>query len=407
MKRGFKLVDNDLGLVFIPSKIGNVEIPNRLVRSATYHGMATEDGHVTDKLLKVYSNLARGGVGLAITGVSIIRNDGRQLAYMLGNYSDDYIEDLSKIAGIYHDTVNEVGNNSKIFLQIGHSGVQVTHWGWTGDLISSSPIESDIVQKTAIPLSHEKILEIAESFGEATSRAKKAGFDGVQYHGAHGYLITQFYSPYMNGRDDDYGGSTENRARFVLDLLNASRKKVGNDFPICMKMNGSDRIKGGLTAMEAAQLASIFAKSGFDMLEISSYIWDAGRLERPISLPPESQKDIRQRGLEAFNLNLAKEIKEYLKQDPSTNIPITLVGGLYRFETIRDIIDKEEIDLCAMSRPLIRQPDLPLIWKKGPPFPEAECIHCNLCMNDIIVKGSRSKGIRCIKKEKEERKKKK
>ncbi len=401
------MVDNDLGLVFTPVKIGNVEIPNRLVRSATFHGMATEDGYVTDKLIKVYDNLAMGGIGLAITGVSIVKNDGRQLANMLGNYSDEYIEGLSRIAGSYHDTVNEVGNKSKVFLQIGHAGVQVTHWGWAGDLISSSPIESDIAQKTAISLSPEKILEIAEIFGEATSRAKKAGFDGVQYHGAHGYLITQFYSPYMNKRDDDYGGSTENRARFVLDILEASRKKVGNNFPICLKMNGSDRIKGGLEVKEAAQLASIFAKSGFNMLEISSYIWEAGRLEKPVSLPPESQKDVRQRGLEAFNLNLAKEIKEYLKKESSTDIPITLVGGLYRFETIKNITDNEGIDFCAMSRPLIRQPSLPSIWKNGPPFPEAECIHCNLCTKDFIVKGSRSKGVRCIKKEKEDRKKKK
>ncbi len=401
------MVDNDLGLVFTPIKIGNIEIPNRLVRSATYHGMATEDGHVTDKLLDVYSKLAKGGIGLAITGVSIVREDGKQLANMLGNYSDEYIEDLSKIAGIYHDTGKEVGNDSKIFLQLGHCGVQVTHWGWTGDLISSSPVESEIVQKTAIPLSAEKISEMAEIFGEATSRAKKAGFDGVQYHGAHGYLITQFYSPYMNERNDNYGGSTENRARFVLDILEASRKKVGKDFPISMKMNGSDRIEGGLDVGEAAQLASIFAKSGFDMLEISSYIWDAGRLEKPVSLPAESQRDIRQRGREAFNLIFAKGIKEFLEKDPSTDIPITLVGGLYRFETIRDIIDNEGIDLCAMSRPLIRQPDLPSIWKKGSPFPEAECIHCNLCTNDFIVKGPRSKGVRCIKKEKEDRKRKK
>lgn len=400
------MVDNDFGLVFTPVKIGNIEIPNRLVRSATHDSMANEDGYITDNLIKKYQSLAMGGVGLTITGVAVVRNDGRWLANMLGVYSDDYIEGLSILAGSYHDASKEIGNDSKIFLQIGHCGVQMSHRGWTGELISSSATESDVVQKIAKPMTFDDIMEMAEVFGEATNRAKKAGFDGIQYHGAHGYLITQFYSPYMNHRDDNYGGSTENRARFALDILKTSRKKAGTNFPISMKMNGSDRINGGLEVSEAKILASIFAKSGFDMLEISSYIWDAGMLERPISLPPESQKDIRQRGLEAFNLNLASEIKEYLKQDSSTNIPITLVGGLYRFETIRTIIDKEGIDLCAMCRPLIRQPDLPSIWKKGPPFPEAECIHCNLCMNDVIVKGPRSKGIRCIKKEKEDRKKK-
>lgn len=396
----------ELGSVFSPAKIGIIEIPNRLVRSATYQNKGTDDGIVTDKIIKTYNELARGGVGLTITGKTVVRKDGRVLPNMLSIYSDEHIDGLSRLAGNYHDSAGEIGVDSKIFLQIGHGGVEITHWGWEGDIISSSAVESDILLKTAIPLSPDEILQLAEIFGEATNRAKKAGFDGVQYHGAHGYLITQFYSPYMNHRDDNYGGSTENRARFVLDILKASRKKVGNSFPISMKMNGSDRIEGGLDVKEAAKLASIFAKSGFDMLEISSYIWEAGRQETPISLPPESQKDIRQRGLEAFNLNLAKEIKENLKNDPSTNIPITLVGGLYRFETIRNIIDNEEIDFCAMSRPLIRQPDLPSIWKNGAPFPEAECIHCNLCTKDFLVRGPRSKGVRCIKKEKEDRKKK-
>ncbi len=396
----------ELGSVFTSAKIGIIEIPNRLVRSATYQNKGTDDGFVTDKVIKTYNELARGGVGLTITGFTLVRKDGRVLPNMLGIYSDEYIDGLSRLAGNYHDSAREIGVNSKIFLQIGHAGVEISHWGWEGDIISSSAVESDILQKTAISLSPDEILQLAEIFGEATNRAKKAGFDGVQYHGAHGYLITQFYSPYMNHRDDSYGGSTENRARFVLDILKASRKKVGNSFPISMKMNGSDRIEGGLDVKEAAKLASIFAKSGFDMLEISSYIWEAGRQETPISLPPESQKDIRQRGLEAFNLSLAKEIKENLKIDPSTNIPITLVGGLYRFETIINIIDNEDIDFCAMSRPLIRQPDLPSIWKNGPPFPEAECVHCNLCTKDFLVRGPKSKGVRCIKKEKEDRKKK-
>jgi 2,4-dienoyl-CoA reductase-like NADH-dependent reductase (Old Yellow Enzyme family) len=403
-ERGLSLAENDLGLVFTPVKIGNLEIPNRLVRSATHDSRANKDGYITDSLINIYDHLARGGVGLTITGVAIVRNDGRWLANMLGIYSDDYIEGLSQLAGTYHDASKEVGNKSKIFLQIGHCGVQMAHWGWTGEIISSSATKNELIQKTAKPMTSADIIEMVEVFGDATNRAKKAGFDGIQYHGAHGYLITQFYSPYMNHRDDNYGGSIENRARFALDILKASRKKVGSNFPISMKMNGSDRIKGGLTIGEAKILASIFAKAGFDMLEISSYNWDAGRLVKPISLPPESPKQIRQRGLEAFNLDLAKEIKKYLGNDPSTNIPLTLVGGLYRFETIRNIIDNEGIELCAMCRPLISQPDLPSIWKGGSPFLESECIHCNLCSNEFITKGPKSKGVRCIRKENKERK---
>ncbi len=401
------MVNNDLGIVFTPYKIGNVEISNRLVRSATFEYMATEDGFVTNDLIELYEELARGGIGLTITGVSYVREDSRWLAKMVGNYSDELIEGLSKIAGAYHDVANEMGNDSKIFLQIGACGVQNTHWGQTqAELVSSSPIENEIIHKTAKALKTDEILEFAEAFGDATNRAKKAGFNGVQYHGAHGYLITQFYSPYMNKRIDNYGGSTENRARFLLDILEASRKKVGNNFPICLKMNGLDRIEGGLTTEEAAKLAIIFSKAGIDAIEISSYIWEAGRLESVISLPPESQKNIRQRGLEAFNLEIAKEIKNGLNEDPSIDIPIILVGGLYRFDKIRKIIETTDIEFCAMSRPLIRQPNLPSVWQNGPPFSEAECVHCNLCVNEFLVKGPKAKGLRCIKKEKEERRRK-
>ncbi len=399
------MINKDLSLVFSPEKIGNVEISNRLVRSATYECMATEEGHITDNLIKIYKELAMGGVGLTITGHAVVREDGKNLAKMSCIHSDDYIEGLSRLAGNYHDATKEVGNDSKIFLQMGHCGVQISHWGWTGELVSSSPTES-VIQKIARPLKIEEIIEMAEYYGEATNRAKKAGFDGVQLHGAHGFLITQFYSPYMNHRDDIYGGSIENRAKFVLDILKSSRKKVGYNFPIIMKMNGSDKIKGGLEAEEAAKFAYIFAKAGINSLEISSYIWEAGRRESLISLPPEAQRNIRQRGLEAFNLEFAKKIKEALEKDSSINIPIILVGGLYRFETIKSIIETTGIEFCSMCRPLIRQPDLPNTWRNGPPFPEAECIHCNLCTKDFLVKGPKCKGVRCVKKEKEERKKK-
>ncbi|MHA1294617.1 MAG: NADH:flavin oxidoreductase, partial [Promethearchaeota archaeon] len=318
----------------------------------------------------------------------------------------DYIEGLSRLAGSYHDIVNELGNESKIFIQIGHSGCQIAHWGWQGQTISSSQNYYSLGKKTAKALTIKEISEIIEAFSEAAYRSKKAGFDGVQLHGAHGYLITQFYSPFFNKRTDIYGGSIENRARFTLKIFKSIRKKVGNNYPVCIKMNGSDRIENGLKVSEAAQLACIFAKAGFNALEISSYIHEAGRLEKIASLPPESQKFVRKRGLEAFNLDIAKTIKKELIEKGLSKIPIILVGGLYRFENIKNIVENNSIDFCALSRPLIRQPNLPNLWKKGPLFQEAECTHCNLCTQDFLVKGPKCKGVRCILKEKEMRKRK-
>lgn len=386
------------GLVFEPTRIGNIKIPNRLVRSATYECRATVEGFITEDLINTYEDLARGGVGLSITGMSYVREDGNQLPKMIGSYSDEQVPGLSQLAGKYHDIANDFGNNSKIFLQLGHAGRQISFGGYEGEMVSSSAVEERIHKRTPRALTVEEIAELANCFGEAAGRAKIAGFDGVQFHGAHGYLITQFYSPYMNKRTDAYGGCPENRIKFPLQLLEESRKRVGNQFPICLKMNGSDRIDGGLEVEEAAYLATLLVEAGFDALEISSYIWEAGMREKVVSLPPESQRKIRERNLEAFNLDLAIKIKDAFVKNK--NIPIILVGGLYRFETIRDILETTPIEFCAMSRPLICQPNLCELWRNGPPFPEAECIHCNLCTKDFLDHGINCKGVRCINKEK-------
>ncbi len=389
-------------IVFTPKNINNVTIPNRIVRSATFECRATTLGEVTDSMVKFYEELARGGTGLVITGMTFVRKDGRPTPKMMANDSDNKLEGLTRISEAFHEATKEVGFDSKIFLQIGHSGREVGPHGWDGDLVSSSAIEDKVVKKLPKALSIEEIHEMVNLFAEATQRAKKAGFDGVQYHGSHGYLITQFYSPYMNRRADEFGGSTENRAKFAIKILSSSRKLVGGSFPICLKMNGSDRIPGGLQIEEACKLASMFEKSGYDALEISSYIWEAGMQEDVISLPPEARRHVRKRNIEAYNLDLAIEITRHVK------IPIMLVGGLYRFENIADILLNTDIDFCAFSRPLIAQPALPKMWMEwdaNKKYPQAECVHCNLCTRDFLVKGIKCQGVRCIHKEKLARKK--
>lgn len=209
----------------------------------------------------------------------------------------------------------------------------------------------------------------------------------------------------MNQRTDAYGGTTENRARFAIALLNACRKQVGYHFPICIKMNGSDRLEGGLDAAEAAQLAILFANAGFDAIEISSYIWDAIIFDEVKSLPPESQRKIRQRNKEAFNLPLALHIKTALLQEAEINIPIMLVGGIYRLDTIKTILQETSIEFCALSRPLIRQPNLPLLWRIGANT-EAECVHCNSCTQDFLTHGEHCEGVRCVRLQRDQKKRK-
>jgi len=401
-----QLTEDTFGVVFTPAKIGNVEIPNRLVRSATHDCRATNDGFVTDALVKVYDKLARGGAGLTISGMSMVREDGNQTAKMLGNYSDDHLDGLTQLAGTYHDVVKEIGSKSKFFLQIGHAGRQTSPHGYPGEMISSSPTKNPATLKIAKAMTIDEITDIAICFAEAVKRAKVAGFDGVQFHGAHGYLITQFYSPYMNKRTDEYGGTPEKRAKFVVRLLEDCRQKVGNQFPISLKMNGSDRIAGGLEVDEAAHLATIFGEAGFDSLEISAYIWECIIYDSPKSIPPESQRKVRERNMEGYNLELARTIKSELLERVEKKVPLILVGGLYRYETIRTILNETSIEFCSLSRPFISQPNLPNLWQKGPPFPEADCVHCNLCAQDFLHRGGKSKGVRCIWKEKQRKKKK-
>ncbi len=393
------MTDDLFGDVFTPFKIGNFEIPNRLVRSATYTCRATETGFVTDDLIENYVKLAQGGIGLTISGMSYVREDGNQLPRMIANYLDAHIEGLTQLAGSYHDATNDFGDKSKIFLQLGHCGRQAFSTGYSGQLISSSAVEDKVFKNTSKELTIDEIERITECFGEAARRAKIANFDGIQFHGAHGYLITQFYSPFMNQRTDEYGGSTENRARFVVDLIRACRRRVGNNFPITIKMNGSDRVPNGLDVNEASVLAKIFVEAGCDCLEISSCIWDVLMYNKPKSIPPEAQIKLRQRGIEAYNLELAQTIKNNLQQN-KINVPIILVGGLFRLNTIKSIIKSTNIEFCAMCRPLIRQPNLPSLWKKGSSL-EADCIHCNLCTHNFTVHGSKCGGVRCIKKERE------
>ncbi len=369
-----------------PMNIGNLVIKNRFVRSATYEGMATEEGHVTDKLVELYKNLALGGVGLIITGYAYVQKSGMAFDTQMGVYSDDLISGLHKIA----DVVHKNSPDCKIALQIVHCGRQSRHLQNT---LAPSAVLDKLTKKMPKEMTVEQIKETIEAFAQAIRRAKEARFDAVQLHGAHGYLISEFLSPYTNKRTDQYGGSTEKRIKFVEDIYNRSVELVGKDFPILIKMNGDDFLEGGITVDESKIIAEKLSKLGFAAIEVSGCMWEVCKRSKKelgwkSTFVPESRMFVGTKNDPAYNLPSAKEIKKVIE------VPLILVGGINSLELVEQILTEGNADFVSLSRPLIREPDLPNRWLKGIGDSNVECVYCNGCMSSLVTTG-----IRCVKKE--------
>jgi len=369
-----------------PINIGNLKIKNRFVRSATYEGMATEEGHVTDQLIELYKKLAEGGVGLIITGYTYIQKSGISFDKQMGIYDDELISNLQKIADIVH----EYGHGCKVIKQIVHCGRQSRHLEST---LAPSAILESLTNKMPKEMTLADIKQTIEAFAQAVRRAKQAGFDGVQLHGAHGYLISEFLSPYTNKRSDDYGGSTENRVRFVEDIYKRSVELVGRDFPILIKMNGVDFLEGGVTIEESKKIAKKLEELGIAAIEVSGGMWEVCKLSKKelgwkATFIPESRMFVGTKNNPAYNLPFAKEIKKEI------DIPVIVVGGINSLDLVEQILKEKGADLIAFSRPLIREPDLPNRWLKGIGNRTVECEYCNGCLSSLI-----NTGLRCVKKE--------
>ena len=378
-------------LVFEPKEIGRMVIKNRLVRSATYEGMASEDGRVTDELVELYKTLAEGGVGLIITSYTCVQPSGKAMPHQTGIDRDDLIPGLKRIV----ETVHKHGDGCKVAMQLVHCGRQSFILENT---IAPSAVLEPVVNKMPREMTVEEIEETIKAFAEAARRAKEAGFDAVQLHAAHGYLLSEFLSPYTNRRTDEYGGSTENRIKIVEDIYERTKEKVGKDFPILIKMNVDDFLEGGINLNESKKIAGRLSKTGFAAIETSGCMWEVTtRSEEELgwrpAMIPESRINIRPKDKEAYHLPYAREIKKLI------DAPLILVGGIRSLDVIERILAEGSADFIALSRPLIRQPDLPNRWLKGIGGLTADCISCNGCVGSLF-----EGGVRCIQKERTEQK---
>lgn len=374
-------------MLFQPKKIGDVTLKNRIVRSATYEGMA-RDGIVDERYVDLYRRLAMGEVGLIIGGFAFVKRNGIATRYQAGIHSDECIPMLRKAT----EAVHEVDENVKFVLQIAHCGRQRTGCKEYGEPVAPSTVGyiSHGIKKDIEIVPREMTLaeveEIVQSFIAAAERAKRAGFDGVQLHAAHGYLLSEFLSPHTNRRTDAYGGNTENRVRIILEILDGIRESCGKEWPVVIKLQVDDflKVEPSLKMPESLNIAKGVAEAGFDAIEISGGIY-----ESPILMTTKT--NIKTPEDEAYFLPYARMIKKVIGETP-----LILVGGIRSLEVAERILRDAEADFISICRPLIREPDLPKKWRKNLTY-KAECISCNRCFREM-----RDKGLRCIALEKGE-----
>jgi 2,4-dienoyl-CoA reductase-like NADH-dependent reductase (Old Yellow Enzyme family) len=354
-------------------KIGNIEADNRFVRSATWEGMATDEGAVTDRLIGYVENVAKGGIGLLIASYASVAPRGRNLPRMLAISSDDFTPRLAEMAGRIHR--HEVPTAA----QLVHAGAQTRPDNIGGESpIAPSSIENPAFGVVAEEMTIRDIHRTIDAFAQAADRAKEAGFDAVQLHIAHGFLLNQFLSPFSNRRTDDYGGSPQKRRRFVLETYKAARDAVGSEYPIFAKLNSDDYFEGGLTEEESLQMARCLADEGIDAIEVSGGTPASGELQ-------PARKNIETGEQEAYFADYARRLKARVQ------VPVMLVGGIRSYELAESLLADEKADMISMARPLISEPHLVARWREGD-RERARCISCNKCM----VAGIKEGGIRCV-----------
>jgi 2,4-dienoyl-CoA reductase-like NADH-dependent reductase (Old Yellow Enzyme family) len=348
---------NSVSKLFSPGHIGTLLVPNRLVRSATAERMSDPDGRPGPQFLRLYRDLARGGVGLIISGHMYVDPAGKAHPEMASVSSDDHVPALGQVADLVHR------EGGLVAVQINHGGMHAN--GETVDEpIAPSALDAPFLKRPAREMTPAEIELAIDSFAQAARRVKQAGFDGVQIHAAHGYLISQFLSPFVNRRTDEWGGDLEGRTQFLRAVARAVREQVGPAYPVFVKLGMLDGMEGGLTAEEGVQVVAALEEMGLDAVEISSGVGGGRNLSMPAG--------IRTAADEAYFRPLAQGARS------ATRLPIILVGGFRSRRVMEALLEAGDADFVSMARPLICEPDLPNRLRLGLQE-RACCISGNRC----------------------------
>lgn len=351
--------------LFDNTEIKGMRLKNRFIRSATWLRRAHCDGHISDDVLHFYEELAKGGAGLILTGYAFVSQGEQPNPRMLGAYDDRFIKGFEKLADIVHC------HGSLIALQIAYGGSQCTHPDAKSmDIIGASAVYNAYTDVTPREATKKDIQTLVEDFGQAAVRAQKAGMDGVQVHAAHGYLLSQWLTPYFNRRTDEYGGSIHNRARIIYEICEEIRARVGNDFPLMIKMNYSDLVRGSqyLTMEEAMKVFVRLDEMEVDLIEVSG-----GNTSLIGSFDRSARKDIADREKQSYFRAAAAQAASRVK-----HAKVALVGGNRKPKLMTEILNETEIEYFSLSRPFLCEPDIVNKWKSDTEY-EMKCRACNQC----------------------------
>ena len=336
--------------IFESHNLGGIQLRNRLVRSATFENGGAEDGIITPFLKELHGTLAKGQVGLIITGMMSVGPNAGISPSMAKIYDESFVEKFSEVTEAVHE------QGGKIVVQLGHCGAKAAVIDWGDKPFCPSEF------KKSKEISKDEMAMLVKYFGESAAKCKAAGADGVQIHGAHGYLVSEFLSPFFNKRADEYGGEIQNRARFLFEIYEEIRSAVGADYPVFIKINYSDLVEDSITADECAWVCAELEKRGINAVEVSS----------GISVSRESSSVQGAQAGEGFFSAGGLGIAEKL------SIPVFSVGGYRTTEAIEEKLNEGKLAAISLCRPFVREPNLAARWSAGDTAPSS-CVSCSKC----------------------------
>jgi len=355
--------------LFESVRIGTLVVKNRFVMPAMVTNYSEQDGAVTDKLVAYHRARARGGVGLIITEATYVHPSGKGFPYQLGIYRDELIPGLKRLV----DAVHEEGG--KIAVQLYHSGRQSFEAVTGMTLIAPSSIPCPVCGGMPKEMTGEDILQMMAAFSSGARRAKEAGFDAVELHGAHGYLLNEFLSPYTNKRTDKYGGSPANRARFPLEILRKVREQVGKDFPVLYRISADEYVPGGLTIEDTKAFTRVLVENGVNAIHVTGGVYLTAAMF--MAAPP------------GFFLDNVSAIKKAI----GGKVPVIAVRRLTEPALMEELISSGKVDMIAMGRGLLADEAFPAKLKAEKLADIRKCIGCNQGCFDRLSEG---KDIGCL-----------
>lgn len=336
-----------------PLQLGPVEIKNHFIVSPMVMNCCNEDGTTTEKWIAYHEEKAKGGWGLIITEDVAVDPTGRTYQFLPGLWADYQIESHKRLT----ERVHAAG--AKIFAQIFHGGRQTQQWITGQQVWAPSPIPCPVKKEMPHEMTTQEVDDMIEKFGDAAYRAKLAGYDGVQIHGGHGYLITEFASSYSNKRIDKYGGNFMNRMRFPVEIVKNIKAKCGDDFPIDYKISGEEQVEGGTNIEDTKAMAMVLEEAGVTSLNVSVGVYESWYMQVPPSVMGHG-----------WLTKYPSEIKKVV------NIPVTTVGRINNPLVAEAIIKSGKADACYMGRASLADPHMPNKAMVGHFEDIIQCIAC-------------------------------